>query len=65
MSIKAIEEQRAEWAKVAKKYGWYTEPFYIQVWLHDDGTVQDSVSFKGIDKDYILDHVEEEVSDEY
>jgi hypothetical protein len=59
MKVKDLEYHREHWAKVAKKNNWYTEPFYVQVWVYDDGTVEDSVSFVGIDKDYIVEYVEE------
>lgn len=49
-----IEKARADWAKIAKKFGWYVEPFYVQVWLHKDGKVQDSVSFRGMTGDIII-----------
>jgi len=51
---KILEQERTHWAKVAKKYGWYTEPFYIQVWMYKDGTLDDSVSFKGMTQDIII-----------
>ena len=55
MSIKPkVEEARGFWSKVAKDYGWYVEPFYVQVWIDKDGKVSDSVSYKGMTRDYII-----------
>lgn len=59
-----LESQRKGWISLAKKYGWYTEPFYIQVWVKD-GSIIDSVSVRGMDKDYIVDADTEEVITEY
>ncbi len=39
-----IERHRRFWVQVAEQHDWYTEPFYIQVWLDDKGDVADSVS---------------------
>ena len=52
-----IENKRIFWSEVAKKNGWYKEPFYVQVWIKDNKII-DSVSFIGLDKDII-----EEVED--
>lgn len=49
-----IEKCRSNWARVAKKYGWYKEPFFVQVWMRPDGSIEDSVSFKELDRDIIL-----------
>ena len=55
MSIKPkVEEARGFWSKVAKDYGWYVEPFYVQVWIDKVGKVSDSVSYKGMTRDYII-----------
>lgn len=56
MTIKQdIEKHRLKWAKIAKAYGWYKEPFFIQVWLDiDNTTILDSVSFRGLNKDIII-----------
>ena len=51
-----LETHRATWAKVAKENGWYTEPFFIQVWVSKNGTIVDSVSYKGMTKDIICDN---------
>lgn len=51
--LKEIEETREKWIKTAKERGWYIYPFYIQVWIKD-GEIIDSVSFKGMKKDIII-----------
>ncbi|MCA9333288.1 hypothetical protein KDA00_05455 [Candidatus Saccharibacteria bacterium] len=51
-----IEEHRKWWAEVAKENGWYTQPFFIQVWVDAEGEVEDSVSYKGLDQDWVLDY---------
>jgi len=51
-----IEEHRKWWAQIAKENGWYTQPFFIQVWIDEDGEIEDSVSYKGLDRDWILDY---------
>lgn len=56
-----IEEQREIWASIAKERGWYEEPFYVQVWFTPSGEVEDSVSFRGMSEDIIIeDYVEDE-----
>lgn len=49
-----LEESRDFWASVAKRNNWYTEPFHVQVWLNPDGTLNDSVSFSGLQQDIII-----------
>lgn len=49
-----IEEHRTVWAELAKKRGWYTEPFYVQIWVDEYGEVIDSVSYKGMTEDSIV-----------
>ena len=49
-----IESSREFWAKVAKENGWYKEPFYVQVWLNKDGSLNDSVSFANLTQDIII-----------
>ena len=41
-----IEHSRESWAEIAKKFGWYFEPFYIQVWIDEFGEVVDTVGHK-------------------
>ena len=50
-----IEQCRQFWADVAKKNGWYKEPFFVQVWVDSNGDITDSVSHCDLDRDYILD----------
>ena len=52
--LETLEDARSIWTKVAKKYGWYKEPFYVQAWIDEDGTLDDCVSFQGLDQDIIL-----------
>jgi|21_taG_2_1085346.scaffolds.fasta_scaffold11775_5 hypothetical protein len=52
-----IEKQRELWSKVAKKNGWYKEPFYVKVWADKESKeIVDSVSFVGLSQDLIIDH---------
>ena len=52
--LETIEKARILWSDVAKKSGWYKEPFYVQVWIHEDGSIDDAVSFQGLEQDIIL-----------
>lgn len=49
-----VEKHRQFWAKIAKKNGWHTEPFYVQLWVDVNGNILDSVSYQGIVKDTII-----------
>lgn len=49
-----IEEHRKFWAEIAKKHGWYAEPFYVQIWVDADGHIEDSVSHRGMTKDVVV-----------
>lgn len=51
--MKTIEECRKFWAKIAKENGWYKKPFFVLVWKKQ-GEIIDSVSYRGLDKDIIL-----------
>lgn len=44
ISKKEIEKCRKSWSKIAKKYGWYIEPFYIILWVTKDGAINDSLA---------------------
>ncbi len=47
-----VERHRAHWAGIAKKHGWYKEPFHVQVWRHPKTKkIIDSVSHKGLTGD--------------
>ena len=52
--LEALEEAREFWSKIAKEHGWYKEPFYVQAWIHNDGSLDDCVSFQELDQDIIL-----------
>ena len=47
-----LEKHRELWSNVARKNGWYQEPFYVQVWIKNNKIV-DSVSFVGLDRDIV------------
>lgn len=49
-----VDEHREFWADVAKKNGWYKEPFFVQVWVDDSGNVVDSVSYQGLSEDIVV-----------
>ena len=49
-----IEHNRELWAAIAKDHGWYTEPFYVQVWVNEYGNISDSVAFRGMTGDIVL-----------
>ena len=49
-----LEEARGFWSDVARKYGWYAEPFHVQIWTDARGTYQDSVSYVGMPKDLVI-----------
>jgi hypothetical protein len=54
-----IEKERETWMRIAKERDWYTWPFYVQVWFSPAGEVWDSVSFRGMTEDIIIeDYVE-------
>lgn len=49
-----IEHNRGLWAAIAKDHGWYTEPFYVQVWINEYGNVYDSVAYQGMTEDVLV-----------
>ena len=49
-----FEHHKNGWGEIAKKNGWYYEPFYIQVWVNPKGEITNSVSVQGLTKDYVL-----------
>lgn len=59
ISSKELEKSRKTWATVAKNYNWFQTPFYIQVWVNTKGVIIDSVSFRGLKKDLIVDNAKE------
>jgi protoheme ferro-lyase len=54
VSQSEIEKHRAFWAKIAKANSWYTEPFYVQVWVNENGNITDSVSHIGLSEDIVI-----------
>ncbi len=56
ISKKEIESHRELWANVAKKNGWYKEPFYIQMWIDKKGNIMDSVSHIKLRSDKFISH---------
>jgi len=56
-----IELHRNSWKKVAQQNDWYKEPFYVQIWLKDDGRIDDSVSMIDVlTQDYIIPNNEDD-----
>lgn len=49
-----IEKHRKFWKQIAEQHDWYTEPFYVQVWVRDDGSIVDSVAHIGMTSDVIV-----------
>jgi hypothetical protein len=50
-----IEKSRALWAGIAKEHGWYSEPFFVQVWVNPTtGNVSDSVSTSAMTQDHVV-----------
>ena len=54
ISKKEFDHHKTTWSAVAQNNNWYVEPFYIQVWVHN-GEIVDSVSVRGLDRDYVID----------
>lgn len=64
ISKKEFDHHKTTWGAVAKNNLWYTEPFFIQVWVNTQGEIVDSVSVRGLDKDYVFDqNTDEEITD--
>jgi len=55
-----FDHHKTTWSAVAKNNLWYTEPFFIQVWVNKKGEIVDSVSVRGLDKDYVFDQMSDE-----
>lgn len=60
MYTRTIEDARQAWAHIAKENGWYTEPFYVQIWVNEEGEISDSVSTRSLTQDIIVQEVREE-----
>jgi len=56
-----IDAHRAFWANVAKENGWYREPFYVQVWQREDGTITDSIY---LPEDATMDFIAEDLDED-
>lgn len=50
-----FDEKRVFWQQVAKRFNWDNQNVYVQVWLNPDGTVEDSVSHRGLTGDIAID----------
>jgi len=53
ISTNTIETHRKFWAQVARQHNWYTEPFFVHVWVDKNNEIVDSVSHKGLSRDII------------
>ncbi len=56
---KIIERHRENWAEFARERNWYTEPFYIQIWVNKKGEILDSVSHREMKQDIICSYSED------
>lgn len=52
--MRDIEEARKFWSRIAKENGWFKNPFFVQIWVDKEGKIKDSVSFRGMTKDLII-----------
>lgn len=50
---KIIERHRKNWAEFAREHKWYSEPFYIQIWVNKNGLIVESVSNLDMKQDII------------
>jgi hypothetical protein len=48
-----IDTHREYWAEIAHSNGWYTDPFFVHVWVNDNGEIVDSVSYRGLNRDIV------------
>ncbi len=49
-----IEAHRSFWANIARENGWYTQPFFVQVWVDMDGVITDSVGTTALTEDVVI-----------
>lgn len=49
-----MDDAREDWAKIAKANGWYTEPFFVQGFFNKNNEMMDSVSFRGMTADIVV-----------
>lgn len=54
-TLDTIEWHRETWAKIARDNGWYSEPFFVQVWRTPSGRILDSVSSRILTADVVID----------
>lgn len=54
METMNLEQHRELWRRVGRENGWLVEPLYLQVWRHNDGIICDSVTYRGLAADIIL-----------
>ena len=60
-----VSFHRNSWASIAKNNGWYTEPFFIQVWVDKKGIVVDSVCYRNMEKDiYVFNDTDKMIKDQ-
>lgn len=52
--MESIEDAREFWGRIAKQHGWYKEPFFVQVWVDQNGKIIDSISTINMDRDYVV-----------
>lgn len=55
-----LEKAREFWAKVARENGWFKEPFFVQIWVNEEGEVTDSVSSRILTQDWVIEEKREE-----
>ena len=53
----ALAAARAFWAPIAKEHDWYSEPFFVQVWVNESGEVTDSVAHRDMVRDIVIETV--------
>ena len=59
--MNTMQEHRQKWIAIAKKYDWYAEPFFIQVWRDPETyEIYDSVSFPALTEDVQIYEPQEE-----
>ncbi len=49
-----LKAARAFWQEVADKHHWNIKEVCVQVWLREDGSMGDSVSFLTLEEDIII-----------
>lgn len=54
--LQNIERERRTWEKVGLENGWSEKETFVQVWINPDGSIVDSVSFKGMTQDIFFEY---------